>query len=192
MKLNTRSLRGALAALLCLCLFAALIPVSLAAQSGDYRDPVDHWIISNNRTNELDANSITTHETFHCYVCNMRTSFVVFRTPEYTRDGASAMTRNVFFAEGTTFDGKNTERINDGIPGVDATYTGFHWTKAVCETCGTLNSNVGSEYAVGKDLYVLSDCAAAFMQDLGDAVSYEYADSQRHTKTVKSGQYSVF
>ena len=41
----------------------------------------------------------------------------------------------------------------DGTPGKDAYYTGYHWTKAVCETCGTFNTNMGAtSYACGKNV----------------------------------------
>ena len=36
------------------------------------------------RTNELDANSVVTRETFKCGECGKATSFEVFRVPEYT------------------------------------------------------------------------------------------------------------
>lgn len=190
--MNHKYARSILALLLALCLCLGMFSTAFAAQVTGYRDPAEHWIHSNNRTNELDANAVTTHETFRCGVCNMNTSFLVFRTPEYTRDGVSAATRNVFFSDGTSLDGETTGHINDGVPGVNTTYTGYHWTKAVCETCGSINSNVSSAYARGKNLYGLIDCAASFMRDLGETVTYEYADSQRHTKTTKGGEYCVF
>ena len=65
----------------------------------------------------------------------------------------------------------------DGIPGKDATYTGYHYTKAVCETCGGINTNMSkSEYGYLKNVYWLYDCAAAFTQELDETVSYEYPD----------------
>ena len=46
----------------------------------------------------------------------------------------------------------------DGIPGKDATYTGYHYTKAVCETCGGINTNMSkSEYGYLKNVYWLYD-----------------------------------
>jgi hypothetical protein len=42
-----------------------------------------------------------------------------------------------------------TGSILDGTPGVDAFYTGYHWTKACCDNCGTMNSNGGGLRASG-------------------------------------------
>ena len=95
-----------------------------------YRDPQEHWKKAANRTNELDVNSVTTTETFYCYVCSQPTAFTVWRTPEYTRDGQTALTRNVKYSDGTMLGGEGTGTILDGVPGVDSVYTGYHWTKA--------------------------------------------------------------
>ena len=89
------------------------------------------------RTNELDVNAVVTHETFNFGVFGKATSFQAFRTPEYTRDGQTAMNRNVKYSDGTMVGGSGTGTILDGVPGQNASYTGYHWTKAVCETCGT-------------------------------------------------------
>ena len=63
-----------------------------------------------------------THETFNCKVCKQQTSFIVFRTPEYTRDGQTAMSRNVKYSDGTFVDGSGKGSILDGVPGQDAYY----------------------------------------------------------------------
>lgn len=186
------NLKRILALFLALALCVGFMPSVLAAQDSAYHDPAEHWVQASNRTSELDSNAIVTHETFNCCICNKVTSFLIFRTPEYTRDGMSAMTRNVFYSDGASLAGEIVSRIYDGVPGVDAFYTGNHWTKAICETCGTINSNQGLSYGLGQDIYLLSDCAASFMQDLGETVEYEAADDQRHAKTVKGGQYCVF
>ena len=81
----------------------------------------------------------------------------------------------------------------DGTPGVDAYYTGYHWTKSCCETCGTMNSNgslLASEF--GKNVYWLYDCAAEFMEELDEIVTYEYTDETYHTKTTEGGSYCCF
>ena len=76
-----------------------------------------------NRTNELDANATVTSETFNCSVCKKPTSFTVWRTPEYSKDGKTALSRNVKFSDGTCIDEESVGVILDGTPGVDAYYT---------------------------------------------------------------------
>lgn len=121
----------------------SLFPVSAgAAQVNSYHDPAENWMQASGRTNELDVNAVVTHETFNCGVCGKPTSFRAFRTPEYSKDGRTAMNRNVKYSDGTLLGGAGTGTILDGIPGQNATYTGYHWTKAVCDTCGTVNSNI--------------------------------------------------
>jgi len=164
-----------------------------AAQPTVYRDPAEHWMSAGTRTNELDANAVITHETFLCHVCGQYTSFTLWRTPEYTRDGKSALTRNVLYSDGTMVDGAGTGAILDGTPGVDATYTGYHWTKSMCDTCGTINSNGGvNHYGFGKNVYNLYDCASGFTEYLDDEISYAPADGTYHSKTVDGGHYCEF
>lgn len=185
--------RRVLALLLALVLCLSAMPAAFAAQQNSYHDPAEHWLTANNRTNELDANAVVTHETFSCAVCEKKTIFTLWRTPEYTRDGVTAMSRNVLYSDGTMVDGEGKGSILDGTPGVDAYYTGYHWTKAVCETCGTLNSNGGmTGYGFNNNVYNLYDCAAEFMEDLDETVTYEYTDSRYHTKTTTGGEYCCF
>ncbi len=192
MKHKPHFCRKALSLLLAVVLCMGLIPSAFAAQENGYHDPAEHWLTANNRTNELDANAITTHETFPCSVCEKPTSFLVWRTPEYTRDGATAMTRNVMYSDGTMADGEGKGTILDGPPGEDARYTGYHWTKAMCEACGTMNSNGGVGYGLNKNVYYLYDCAAEFTERLSETVTYEYTDSRYHTKTTTGGSYCCF
>ena len=184
----------ALALLMAAMTALSLLPsTALAAQPTVYRDPAEHWMSAGSRTNELDANAVITHETFLCQICGQYTSFTVWRTPEYTRDGKSALTRNVLYSDGTTVDGNGTGSILDGTPGVDATYTGYHWTKSMCDTCGTINANGGtSHYGFGKNVYNLYDCAVGFTEYLDDVVTCEPADATYHTKTVEGGHYCEF
>lgn len=182
-----------MALLLALVLCLSAMPVAFAGQEDGYHDPAEHWLTANNRTNELDANATVTRETFTCGECGRPTSFEVFRTPEYTRDGATAMSRNVKYSNGMSADGETLGTILDGTPGVDAYYTGYHWTKAVCETCGSLNTNMAkTDYGYLKNVYWLYDCAAEFMEDLDETVTYEYTDSRYHTKTTTGGEYCCF
>ena len=166
---------------------------SFAAQEDNYHDPAENWLNAANRTNELDANATVTHETFNCAVCGGARSFMAWRTPEYTRNGETAMTRNVRYSDGTLVGGEGTGAVMDGLPGSNAFYTGYHWTKACCETCGTMNSNMGiGDYSFGKNVYWLYDCAPEFTEKLLEQVKYEYADSTYHTKSTKGGSYCCF
>ncbi|WP_294475922.1 S-layer homology domain-containing protein [uncultured Intestinimonas sp.] len=151
MKPKHTRLRSLLASFLAVAMLASLMPTAFAAQQNNsYRDPAEHWKEANDRTNELDTNSVVTRETFACGVCGQVTMFVYFRVPEYTRDGTSALNRGVKYSDGTLISGSGTGNVNDGVPGVDAYYTGHHWTKAVCETCGSINTNMPeSEYGYG-------------------------------------------
>ncbi len=185
--------RRVLAMILTLVLCISLVPSAFAAQQNSYHDPAEHWQQAVGRTNELDANSIVTRETFQCGECRKATSFAVFRVPEYTRDGKTALSRNVKYSDGTMVDGVGKGSMLDGTPGKDADYTGYHYTKAVCETCGSINTNMGkSEYGYLKNVYWLYDCAAEFTQKLKETVTYEYADDTYHTVTTKGGDYCSF
>ena len=183
--------RRVLALLLAVLMTLALLPTTaLAGQEDGYHDPAERWMNAVNRTNELDVNATVTYETFHCSACHLDTSFRIWRTPEYTHDGQTAMTRNIRYSDGTLYGGEGTGVILDGTPGVDATYTGYHWTKSCCTACGTLNSNIGSsDYSFGKNVYWLYDCAAEFTEQLDDVVTYAYADAAYHTKSVDGGTY---
>lgn len=168
--------RRALAMLLTLTLCFSLVPSAFAAQQNSYHDPAEHWMQASNRTNELDVNSVVTRETFKCGECGKVTSFEVFRVPEYTRNGQTALSRNVKYSDGTMMDGVGKGDCMDGVPGKDAHYTGYHYTKAVCETCGGINTNEPkSDYGYLKNVYWLFDCAAEFTQKLEETVTYEYA-----------------
>ena len=152
----------------------SLIPSAFAAQQNSYHDPAEHWQEALNRTNELDANSVVTRETFNCCVCDKATAFEVFRVPEYTRNGETALTRNVKYSDGTCLDGESKGDLLDGTP-ARTHYTGYHWTKAVCEVCGTINSNMGAtSYACNKNVYWLYDCAADFFEELPETQTVEH------------------
>ena len=112
--------RRALAMLLTLTLCFSLVPSAFAAQQNSYHDPAEHWMQASNRTNELDVNSVVTRETFKCGECGKVTSFEVFRVPEYTRNGQTALSRNVKYSDGTMMDGVGKGDCMDGVPGKDA------------------------------------------------------------------------
>lgn len=182
-----------MALFLFLALCVGLVPSAFAAQQNSYHDPADHWQEANNRTNELDANATVTHETFTCGECGQETSFLAFRTPEYTRDGQTAMTRNVRYSDGTMIGGEDKGSILDGVPGKDAYYTGYHWTKAVCETCGGINTNMSkTDYCYQNNVYWLYDCASNFFEALSDTETIEQVDSTYHRVITTSGSYCGF
>ena len=193
MKNHTHPSHRILALLLTFILAMSLLPTSaFAGQADEYHDPAEHWLNAGNRTNELDANAIVTHETYYCYVCKQQTNFTTWRVPEYARNGESAMTRNVIFSDGTCRDGVTTGTILDAVPG-DGTYTGYHWCKSCCDTCGSMNSNIGtSYYSVLKNVYTLYDCAPLFTEQLEDEVSYACVDGAYHRKDVTGGTYCEF
>ena len=193
MKNNHHSPRRRTALLLVVAVMLSLVPSAFAAQQNSYHDPMEHWQEALNRTNELDANSVVTVETFNCCVCDKATAFEVFRVPEYTRNGETALTRNVKYSDGTCLDGKSKGDLLDGAPGQDAYYTGYHWTKAVCEVCGTINSNMGAtSYACNKNVYWLYDCAADFFEELPVTQTVEQVGSEYHRVITTSGEYCGF
>lgn len=183
-----------LAMLLTLTLCLSMIPTASAAQQNSYHDPVEHWQQASNRTNELDVNSIVTHETFYCATCRENTDFTVWRVPEYTRSGETALNRNVKYSNGMCIDEVTVGSLDAGVPGENAYYTGYHWTKSVCSRCGDWNSNEtnGAPYAWDKNIYVLHDCAAKFYLGLPETVTHEYVDSKYHRTVTKGGTYCCF
>ena len=183
-----------LAMLLTLALCLGMIPTASAAQQNSYHDPVEHWQQASNRTNELDVNSIVTHETFYCATCRENTDFTVWRVPEYTRSGETALNRNVKYSNGMCIDEVTVGSLDAGVPGENAYYTGYHWTKSVCSRCGDWNSNEtnGAPYAWDKNIYVLHDCAAKFYLDLPETVTHECVDSKYHRTVTKGGTYCCF
>ena len=182
------------AMLLTLTLCLGMIPTASAAQQNSYHDPVEHWQQASNRTNELDVNSIVTHETFYCATCRENTDFTVWRVPEYTRSGETALNRNVKYSNGMCIDEVTVGSLDAGVPGENAYYTGYHWTKSVCSRCGDWNSNEtnGAPYAWDKNIFVLHDCAAKFYLDLPETVTHEYVDSKYHRTVTKGGTYCCF
>ena len=186
--------RRLISAFLTFVLCLSMIPMASAAQQNSYHDPAEHWQQASNRTNELDVNSIVTHETFYCATCRENTDFTVWRVPEYTRSGETAMNRNVKYSNGMCIDEVTVGSLDAGVPGENAYYTGYHWTKSVCSRCGDWNSNEtnGAPYAWDKNIYVLHDCAAKFYLDLPETVTHEYVDSKYHRTITKGGTYCSF
>ena len=103
------------------------------------------------------------------------------------------MSRNVKYSDGTFVDGSGKGSILDGVPGQDAYYTAYHWTKAVCETCGSINTNMAkTDYGYLKNVYWLYDCANNFFEELPETQTIEQADSEYHRVITTSGEYCGF
>ena len=184
-----RLFAGIMAANMAVGLFPTL---SYAAQSNDYIDPADVWVEANGRTNEFDINATTTYETQYCPVCEMETTSLTYRVPEYTKSGETALNRGVKHSDGTMIDGVSTGNTDSGLPGVDAYYTGYHFTKSVCQICGTINVIDGEEsYSFGKNVYSLNPCDYNFFLNF-DNTTYTPYDSEYHTTILKAGQYCQF
>ena len=66
MKPKHTRLRSLLASFLAVAMLFSLMPTAFAGQENSYHDPAEHWQEALNRTNELDANSVVTIETFTC------------------------------------------------------------------------------------------------------------------------------
>ncbi len=88
---------------------------AFAAQSNEYVDPADVWIEANGRTSEFDINATVTTGTMFCPVCDMPTSNISYRVPEYTRTGETAYNQqklqermksiNAYYRKNKTLDG---------------------------------------------------------------------------------------
>ena len=187
---KTKSVLSALLA--AVFLLGSAPQVTFAAQSSEYTDPADNWLKANGRTNELDANATTTYETGYCTVCERDTLGLTYRVPEYTRSGETALNRGVKYSDGTLIDGDGTGNLDDGTPGVDAFFTGYHFTKSVCQTCGTLNSIEGPDiYSFNKNVYSLYSCDNNFFVDFDNTEYIPYNDDY-HTTILKKGKYCQF
>lgn len=169
----------------------SVIP-TFAAQVNEYVDPADTWITANGRTNEFDFNATITQETGYCTVCERETIMFTYRVPEYTKTGETALNRGVKYSDGTMTDNVTTGNIDDGLPGVDAFYTTYHWTKSVCQICGTINSVDGpAAYNFNKNVYGLNSCDYDFFLDFDNTEYIPYNDNY-HTTVLKKGQYCQF
>lgn len=192
MKMKNK-LKNIISVVLATTMVLSLTPtLSFAAQVNEYVDPADNWMESNGRTGELDMNATTTYETAWCPVCEKKTTVLTYRVPEYTRSGETALNRGVLYSDGTMIDGVNKGNLDDGTPGVDAYYTGYHWTKSVCQLCGTINSVDGlTAYDFNKDVYALNSCDKNFFLDF-DGTTYEHYDEDYHIISLKKGKYCQF
>ena len=193
MKTKHFSMKSVISMLLAVILIAGTLPVSVfAAQKSDYEDPADNWLKTNNRTNELDMNATVTYETQWCPVCDKHTTVLTYRVPEYTKSGQTAMNHGVKWSDGYDLEGKKKGNTDSGTPGMDASYTGYHYTKSVCQTCGTINSVDGSgAYNFNNNVYGLNSCDHNFFIDF-DNTTYEPYDEHQHTTVLKKGEYCQF
>ena len=193
MKTKHFSMKSVISMLLAVILVAGTLPVSVfAAQKSDYEDPADNWLKTNNRTNELDMNATVTYETQWCPVCNKHTTVLTYRVPEYTKSGQTAMNHGVKWSDGYDLEGKKKGNTDSGTPGVDASYTGYHYTKSVCQICGTINAVDGAgAYNFNNNVYGLNSCDHNFFIDF-DNTTYEPYDEHQHTTVLKKGEYCQF
>ena len=77
------------------------------------------------------------------------------------------MNHGVKWSDGYDLEGKKKGNTDSGTPGVDASYTGYHYTKSVCQTCGTINSVDGSgAYNFNNNVYGLNSCDHNFLSTL--------------------------
>ncbi len=192
MKIKNK-LKNIISVVLATSMLLSLAPtLTFAAQVNEYVDPADNWMESNGRTGELDMNATTTYETSWCPVCGKSTTMLTYRVPEYTKSGETALNRGVRYSDGTMIDGINKGNLDDGTPGVDAYYTGYHFTKSVCQLCGTINAIDGTgAYDFNKDVYSLNSCDKNFFLDF-DGTTYEHCDEEDHIISLKRGKYCQF
>ncbi|HBL81415.1 MAG TPA: hypothetical protein DD391_02250 [Clostridiales bacterium] len=192
MKIRNKAKHILSAALSAVMLLGSMPTLTFAAQVNEYVDPADIWVSANGRTNELDFNATITQETGWCPVCNKDTIMLTYRTPEYTKSGTTALNRGVKYSDGTMVDGETVGNLDNGRPNQDATYSTYHWTKSVCQTCGTINSIDGEgSYSFSRNVYGLNSCDHNFFLDF-DNTTYEPYNSTRHTTTLKRGKYCQF
>ena len=163
-----------------------------AAQVNEYVDPADIWVSANGRANELDFNATITQETNWCTVCDKDTIMLTYRTPEYTKSGTTALNWGVKFSDGTMIDEKSKGNLDNGRPNQDASYTTYHWTKSICQNCGTINSVNGvHEYGFSRNVYELNSCDHNFFLDFDNTTYTPYNDTY-HTTVLKAGRYCQF
>jgi len=184
--------KSVISLLIACMMIIGMVPTTFAAQSNEYVDPADVWMSANGRTNELDINATTTYETQYCFECGKDTNVLTYRVPEYTRSGESAALRGVKYSDGADLDGEEFYDLDDGTPGVDAYYTGRHWTKAVCVACGTLNPSEGvTAYNYNNNIYGLNACDHNFYMDF-DNTEYSEYNSTQHYVYLKEGEYCQY
>lgn len=192
MRQRNKRVKSITAMLLAAVMLIGSMPAAMAAQSNEYVDPADKWLSASGRTNELDVNATVTYETSYCCVCEKFTTVLTYRVPEYTKSGQTALNRGVQYSDGTCIDGVSKGNLDEGTPGINAYYTGYHWSKSVCQNCGTINSIDGSDwYNFNTNVYVLNSCASEFYQDF-DNTEYETYNDEKHTTILKRGKYCQF
>lgn len=192
MRQGNKRVKSITAMLLAVVMLIGSVPAAMAAQSNEYVDPADKWLSASGRTNELDVNATVTYETSYCCVCEKYTTVLTYRVPEYTKSGQTALNRGVQYSDGTCMDGSSKGNLDEGTPGVNAYYTGYHWSKSVCQNCGTINSIDGSDwYNFNTNVYVLNSCASEFYLDF-DNTEYETYNDEKHTTILKRGKYCQF
>ena len=144
-----------------------------AAQYDTYIDPAKNWIYSQNHIDDLERNAIVTTETQYCATCLHETPMTIWRVPEYTISGDSLYNRFGPICSDGWLNQKGNERMvgtadlsapyfkgrNDSS--ARGKYTGFHWTKSVCQICGNYNQGNSADtdpHSFGRNVFELNVC----------------------------------
>ena len=124
-------------------------------------------------------------------MCDTARTFTVWRVPEYTLDGMSALSRNIVHSDGTMLDGTSKGTILDGIPASRLRTLGITGPKRSARAAAP-TTPTRTSFDIGKNVYILFDCAEEFTKTLEETVAYTCADSSYHTKTTTGGSYCGF
>lgn len=137
---KNKAISGVLAVVMAIGALPSVFPqiTAQAAQSNEYVDPADRWLEASGRTNEFDVNATITYETYYCPICEIETTFMTYRVPEYTKSGETALNRGVMYSDGTMIDGISKGNTDSGTPGIDAYFTGYHYSATRFRTGITL------------------------------------------------------
>ncbi len=188
------NLKKIVASIMTASMMASLVILPQTAHAAgnmpDYYDPATNWNHTTTRANELDTNAIIFEGPGLCNsdTCTKdtggkpkETMFTNFRVPEYTPGGESNASRGVAWTDGTNGYKLNDPNQEDPIAGFliaappnngdlltgAGQYTGHHWTKSYCQSCGGWNTNQGkSDTGFGKNMYQLNTCSSDFMRDV--------------------------
>ena len=100
--------------------------------------------------------------------------------PRFGMGNASLGVNAIFFSGG--------DMNGQAIAYVDAYYTGYHWTKAVCQTCGTINPGSGYlHYGFNNNVYGLYPCDNNFYLQF-DNTTYENHERRKNGDSEHAGK----
>ncbi len=167
-----------------------IMPSFSFAEQKEYVNPADTWVVKSDTTEEFDANAAVDDEKKYCSVCGKETQCSVYYVPEYADE--TACSRGVKWSDGTCLDGVSKSDLKKRNPkAFSSSYTGFHWVKTVCNECGTINSQNGTNYySFDKNIYELHQCDKEKYQEF---IQYSYTpyNNQKHKKLINQGQYCM-